>query len=106
MPRTNRPPAYRHQKARDCAVVTIHGKNHYLGRYASPESHERYGRLIAQWQANGGQPSASELPTSLAEISVNEVILRFLEYASGYYLKNGQPTGELSNISYALKIVE
>jgi len=31
MPRTSRPPSYRLHKARKCAVVTIHGRNHYLG---------------------------------------------------------------------------
>jgi hypothetical protein len=55
MPRTNRPPLYRFHKARGSAVVTINGKNHYLGPYGSPESHEKYARLIAEWQANGRQ---------------------------------------------------
>ena len=70
MPRTNRPPAYRLHKARNCAVVTIDGKNHYLGPYGSPESHEKYARLIAEWRrqlpatcsrrpaAVGGRPDA------------------------------------------------
>jgi hypothetical protein len=33
MPRTSQPPAYRLQKSRNCAVVTIDGKDHYLGPY-------------------------------------------------------------------------
>ena len=33
MPRTNRPPSYRLRKARKCAVVTIDGRNYYLGAY-------------------------------------------------------------------------
>ena len=52
MPKTNRPPTYRLHKARNCAVVTIDGKNHYLGPYGSPESHEKYARLIAEWRLN------------------------------------------------------
>jgi hypothetical protein len=52
MPRINRPPAYRLHKARKCAVVTIDGKNHYLGPYGSAESQEKYARLIAGWQAS------------------------------------------------------
>jgi len=55
MPRTNRPPAYRLHKARNAAVVTITGKNHYLGPYGSPESYERYAQLIAEWRRNGRQ---------------------------------------------------
>ncbi len=62
MPRTKSPPKYRLQKARGCAVVTIYGKDHYLGPYGSPESHEEYARLIAQWQANGGPDSTTSPP--------------------------------------------
>jgi len=47
MPRKSRQPFYRHHKAHDCAVVTIDGKNHYLGSWQSPESHEKYARLAA-----------------------------------------------------------
>ena len=47
MPRTNSAPSYRFHKARNCAVVTIDGKNHYLGPDRSPESFEKYNRLIA-----------------------------------------------------------
>jgi hypothetical protein len=38
MPRTNRPPSYRLHRARNLAVVTIDGKDHYLGRYGCPET--------------------------------------------------------------------
>jgi hypothetical protein len=31
MPKKNSPPSYRLHKARNCAVVTIAGRNHYLG---------------------------------------------------------------------------
>ena len=74
MPRTNRPPAYRLQKARQCAVVSIHGKDHYLGPYGSPESHEKYARLIARWNAGGRQaPTAIlELPSN-GQVTVNAI---------------------------------
>ena len=32
------PPSYRLHKARNCAVVTLGGRNYYLGPYGSPES--------------------------------------------------------------------
>jgi hypothetical protein len=53
MPRTNRPPVYRLHKARQCAVVTIHGQDYYLGPYDSAESHEKYSRLIVRWHGAG-----------------------------------------------------
>lgn len=43
-------PAYRLHKVRNCAGVTLNAKNHYLGPWQSPESHEKYARLIAEWR--------------------------------------------------------
>lgn len=107
MPRSNRPPAYRLHKARNCAVVTLGGRDHYLGAYGSAESHEAYARLIAEWNANGkslitppnGQKN--EQPGA-ADLTVSELILRYWEFAKGYYIKNGRPTGEADNIRLAL----
>ena len=48
-------PSYRLHKARNVAVVTLDGKDHYLGQYDSPESWEKYHRLIADHLANRGQ---------------------------------------------------
>ncbi|MEQ9409773.1 MAG: hypothetical protein RIK87_18705 [Fuerstiella sp.] len=42
-------PVYRHQKARNLAVVRIDGKDVYLGEYKSPESKTKYERLIVEW---------------------------------------------------------
>ncbi len=44
-------PSYCHHKRSGRAVVRIDGHDHYLGPYDSPESHERYERLIAEWRA-------------------------------------------------------
>ena len=46
---TPRHPSYRYHKARHCAVVTLDGKDHYLGAYNSPDSWETYHRLVAEW---------------------------------------------------------
>jgi len=101
MPRTSRPPIYRLHKARKCAVVTINGENRYLGPYGSPESHEKYARLIAQWQVNGKDLAAITVPSANGEVTVNAVILRYLDFAEGYYVKHGKPTGEVNNIRHA-----
>ncbi len=94
MPRFHRPPSYRLQKARGCAVVTIEGKNHYLGRYGSPESREKYGRLIAEWSHRTALSPIRPLPTvDAADLSVNELILRYLDHAELYYRPTiGEPT--------------
>ena len=46
MPRKKSPPSYRFHKARNCAVVTINGRNRYLGPYGSPESKEEYAATV------------------------------------------------------------
>ena len=47
--RTSPVPKYRHHKARDLAVVRIDGKDRYLGKFNSPESHVKYRRLLVKY---------------------------------------------------------
>ena len=42
-------PKYRHYRPKNLAVVRIDNTDQYLGKYDSPESHEKYHRLIAEW---------------------------------------------------------
>ena len=56
-------PKYRHYKPKNLAVVRIDGRDVYLGRYDSPESREKYRRVVAEWltriptaPACGGNP--------------------------------------------------
>jgi hypothetical protein len=93
MPRTVHPPSYRLHRARNCAVVTINGHNHYLGRYGSPESYEEYTRLITAWQAGVVQlgPSAGSNGAQQV-VSNNDLILAYWTFAKSHYVKDGRPT--------------
>ena len=52
MPRLKyRVPSYRRHKVTGQAVVTLAGKDHYLGSYGTPESRENYQRLVSEWLA-------------------------------------------------------
>ncbi len=104
MPKSHRPPSYRLHKARNCAVVTIDGRNHYLGPYGSPESHDRYARLIAEWRARHPLPKSGRGLPSPA-LSVNELILAYFRHAQAYYVKDGRPTSEQDNIRQALRFL-
>lgn len=44
-------PSYRRHKASGQAVVTLNGKDHYLGPHGSKVSRDEYDRLIAEWLA-------------------------------------------------------
>jgi integrase len=106
VPRTPRQPKYRLHKARNCAVVTIDGRNHYLGSFDSPESHQAYARLIAEWKR-----TASVLPQTPTDgpaarlLTINELILAFFRYAQTHYVKNAAPTSEQGCLKQALRFV-
>lgn len=74
-------PSYRIHKARNCAVVTIAGKNHYLGPYDSPESHEKYARLIAELKAKGNISSGVIDPPDKGILAINLLVLKYLDWA-------------------------
>jgi len=95
-------PSYRRQgydKGTDLAFVEIEGKRHYLGAYGSPTSRELYHRHIAEWEA-AGRTGSSAAPQ---DITVTEVAEKFLVWANSYYVKEGAPTAEPSNIAFALR---
>ena len=108
IPRPKAQPSYRYHRARGCAVVTIDGKNHYLGPWQSPESHEKCAALIAEWKRNGATLpalSAGAPDTSSPPLTVNELVLAYFKHAQAHYLKNGQPTSEVGCIRQALRPV-
>src|SRR5262249_31650617 len=61
MPRSNPDflPRYRKHKATGQDVVTLNGRNHYLGGHGSKESKAEYDRLHAQWPACGRRLTAA-----------------------------------------------
>ena len=99
---SSRTPAYRYHKARDCAVVTVRGKDHYLGTYDSPVSREKYHRLVAELLARlpDPPPHSADAPQT-----VTELIAQYWRFAKGYYVKGGQPTSEIHAVKLALKFV-
>lgn len=91
-------PSYRLHKATGQAVVTLNGKDHYLGKHGTPESRAEYDRKITRWIASGRRAGAATLGPTVAE-----VLLAFWEHANGYYLKDGKPTSQLSVVKAACK---
>lgn len=102
MPR-KKTPSYRFHKARNCAVVTINGRDHYLGAYDSPESWEAYHRLVAEHLADRREPPPP-IPAD-APLTVTELIARYWRFAKTYYVKDDKPTSEVHVIKLALRFV-
>ena len=95
-------PGYRLHKPSGQAVVTLNGKDFYLGVWKSSESQSNYDKLIAEWVSNGRQ-----LPAVVAcgELSVAELLVAYLTYAQEYYSCDGKPTSEYTCMKDAIKPV-
>jgi len=97
----NRIPKYRRQKRSngDIAFVELNGQRHYLGAYGTAKSKQKYHHLLVEWTTAGGQ-----LPVPKEEITIMELLARFLSYAQKHYRRpDGSPTSEINNFKIALK---
>jgi integrase len=94
-------PSYRHHKVSGHAIVTLSGKDHYLGPWQSESSKTEYKRLLAEWIAAGKTTTAMGIESRVG-ITVAELLTAYLAEAEVAYTKNGQPTSHLHNIKDAL----
>lgn len=101
MPRLSAPiPKYRLHRASGQAIVSLSGKDWYLGPYGTKASHREYDRVIAEWLARDRQGIAS----SNAGLTLVEVCVAYKRFAEGYYHKNGVITNEVTQIVAALQV--
>jgi len=89
-------PSYRKRKDRNQALVTLtdavtkRRRDYWLGEYGTPESRERYHRLIAEWEARGRRlpdPAVIDSPGQSADggPTVKEIVHEYWSWAKGYY---------------------
>jgi integrase len=99
MPRTPRIPSYRCHRPTGLAVVTLNGRDIYLGKYGTAESRREYDRQVELWLARGRTAPAD----SPDDLTVVELVRDYLKHAEEYYRKDGRPTSQLRQIKGALK---
>ena len=83
-------PSYRQRKGSDHAIVTLtdavtkQRRDYWLGPHGSPESRERYHRLIAEWEAAGRRlPAPIDDPHGpCAQTTVGEIVHAYWTWAS------------------------
>jgi len=98
---SKRIPSYRQHKPSGQAVVTLNGKDHYLGPWGSDLSRNEYDRLVCEWLANGRR-----LPNSEAnDITIVELIAGYLKFAKSYYASDRDTTSEYTCLRDALRPV-
>lgn len=100
--RESRIPSYRRHKPSGQAVVTLNGRDIYLGKWNTRASRAEYERLIGEWLAAGRSLQSGGLDEGP---TVAEVALRFWKFAKTYYRKDGRPTGELPEIKSVLRLL-
>lgn len=92
-------PKYRKHRASGQAVVTIAGRDHYLGPHGTKASKAAYDRLVGEWIAAGR-------PVDLTrDITITELIAAYWKFAEGYYVKHGKPTGTANNLKPVLGLL-
>jgi integrase len=79
-------------------VVTLNGRDYYLGAFGSLASKDAYDRLIAEWLGNG-RVETEVLGES--QTSVNDLILAYIRRGESYYRL---PTGDVSNQLVMIKL--
>lgn len=88
---------YRLHKPSGQAVVTVEGKDFYLGKHQSEESRAEYDRIIGEWLANGRRLKDSG---SKKETTILELVHAYWNHAKVYY--GGGHRGEVGSIKLAL----
>jgi integrase len=84
-------PSYRRHKSTGQAVVTLSGRDFYLGPWNSAASKQQYRRLTSEWLAAGGILVSS----SPNEITIAELLAAFWKHADTHYVDaDGNPTSE------------
>jgi len=85
MPNPDKPhiPSYCKHKGSGQAVVTLNGRDIYLGVHGSAASRQEYDRVTREWLENGRQ-----LPASGHDLTVVEVIRACWRFAQEHYRRD------------------
>jgi hypothetical protein len=98
MPKNLRVPKFRCHKPSGQAVVTLSGKDHYLGKWKTNASKANYRGLVGEWLAGGGVLAAN------GDLTVAELTLAYWGFAKSYYrVEPGKSRGSIEWVRVALR---
>ena len=93
-------PKYRKHRASGQAVVTLNGKDHYLGPHGAKTSRLNYDRVIGEWLASGRSLAYGAVSDDL---TIVELVADYRRYARNYY--GDGLNSELHRIDAAVKLL-
>jgi integrase len=100
--RTARIPKYCLHSPTGQAYVRIRGRTIYLGKHGTAASREAYGRAVAEYAASSSKAMIAS-PVLANDVTVVELCSSYQDFAEGYYVKNGHPSGWLAHIRLIIK---
>jgi integrase len=93
-------PSYRLHKRTGRAVVTVCGRDVYLGDHGTPESKAEYRRVVAEYLTAG---RADPKPPPAEALTWCELAARYMRHAAGYYwTPDGSESKTVKTIKCAL----
>ena len=97
-------PKYRKHRASGQALVTINGRDHYLGPHKSKASKLEYDRLVNQWLVTNRHPRFGLPQHDSAALTVAELINKYRIHCEKHYRNpDGTPTGSIVTIKAIMK---
>lgn len=93
-------PKYRKHRASGQAMVTLNGRDHYLGPHGTKASKREYDRLVAEWLA-GGRTLCVNTPEQ--QITTIELLAAYKRHAASYFGKG--PKSEYHHFVRVAKLV-
>ncbi len=106
MLRQKKVPSYGLHKPSGQARIVVNGQSIYLGKHGSPESYEQYARWVNKLAGQAkptDRPQVRVYDDPTHDLSVNELVVRFLHWADGYYRLNGKRTREYASLTEAVR---
>ena len=85
------------------AIVTLAGKDFYLGRYDSPESRAKYFSLLAEYNDSGFKAPSSVTHLADVPVTVKCITAEFREYVPVKYASNKVERGRFENLCTLLE---
>lgn len=103
----HRNPSYCRHKASGQAIVTIEGKDIYLGPHGTAASRAEYDRVIGEWLANGRRlPRPAAPGDAPADLQVVELIRDYWRHCKAYYRRDSGNRGDLDALKGALSLAK